>query len=101
MFKYTLYLGTTSKEKDFSEDIELAFMNNELGFEALDGYTLYSGIGYYQGTKEKCHVLTHFGHLTSEDIIKKICIAYKDKFKQESILMTRELINPLFEIQNI
>lgn len=90
MIRYTLYFGTNSKEKDFSEDIELALLNNELGFEDLSGYTIYSAMGYYDNTKEKCYVLIHFGNEDSEIIIKKICKNYKEKFKQESILVTKE-----------
>lgn len=96
MIKYTLYLGTVSKDKDFSEDIELAILNDELSFSKLDGYTLYGAAGYYEGIKEKCYVLTHFSsNPNSEKIIEEICEKYKKKFNQESVLVVKEQVESI------
>lgn len=66
------------------------FVKEVIDRELPGGYTLLNAVGHWQGLEESSHVLIALD--ADPQKIINIAEAYKSRFKQEAILITKEAI---------
>jgi hypothetical protein len=93
MINTLIYFGTDIKNETVVSDKQFdKFLDVELA-DKVDGFSVSEITGYWKGTKEKTKIVSilhpkediNFIHLSN-----KIALNYKNKFQQESVLITRQ-----------
>ncbi|WP_319778373.1 DUF3574 domain-containing protein [Maridesulfovibrio sp.] len=98
--RYELYMGQSYQDgkKRISSKQFQTFLSNEVTPEFRDGYTIYDAQGFWGGKSgftysERCKVLMIVSpDKDAEQRVDAIAKAYKDKFKQESVL---KIVSPV------
>tara|TARA_R100000234_G_scaffold107851_2_gene79077 strand:- start:781 stop:1086 length:306 start_codon:yes stop_codon:yes gene_type:complete len=93
MINTLIYFGTDIKNKAVVSDKQFNnFLDTELANE-IEGFSVSEITGYWKGTKEKTKVVSILhekNDINYINVVNKIALKYKTKFKQESVLITRQ-----------
>ena len=93
MINTLIYFGTDIENETVVSDKQFdEFLDVELA-DKVDGFSVSEITGYWKGTKEKTKIVSIFHEEEDYNLIRllhKIALNYKDKFKQESVLIVKQ-----------
>ena len=89
-YKYEFYLGTDISGTDIVTDEMFDTFLVENVQPYFKGFSVSEITGYWKGLKETTKVLIIIDSLIEMSIVNRIGNAYKNTFKQESVLVTKQ-----------
>ena len=93
MINTLIYFGTDIENESIVSDEKFdEFLDVELA-DKVDGFSVSEIKGYWKGTKEKTKIVSILHEEEDYNLISllhKIALNYKDKFKQESVLIVKQ-----------
>lgn len=91
--QYDLYFGRDFSRVGYVLDLDFeAFLADHVT-QRFPGFTILKGKGFWKGEREDIFILRILGDDVDGFGVSKIAAAYRDAFKQESVLIVQTAVN--------
>lgn len=90
MIRYRIYLGLNNPQTNIEYDKRGVINHIKTLF---DYATIYQGKGLYRGTLETTLIIEIISDDFTDDEIKNVCKYLKNRYNQECVMFTKDIIN--------